>query len=41
MRRHRMDRRSSRKSFKRGASNVHRKNGLQGAGAAMRGGIRL
>lgn len=41
MRRHKMSRHSSRKSFRRGASFTHRKNLSSGSGFVMRGGIRL
>lgn len=43
MKRFKMGRRSSRRSFTRGANRVHRKNLLSssGSGYAMRGGIRL
>lgn len=42
-RRYRMSRRSSRKSFSRGAGRVHKKNMLSSSGSkyVMRGGIRL
>lgn len=40
-RRYRQNRSSSRRSFKRGANRVHRKNSLSGANFVMRGGIRL
>lgn len=39
--RHRMSRRGSRRSFRKGASQVHRLNSSTGAKFAMRGGIRL
>lgn len=41
--RKRMDRRSSRQNFRRGARNVHSKNLMSssGSGYVMRGGIRL
>lgn len=41
MRRNRMSRGRSRRSFSRGARNVHRKNLLRGGSLTMRGGIRL
>lgn len=40
MRRHKMNRRRSERSFTSGANRVHPKNSLSGAGP-MRGGIRL
>lgn len=42
-RRYRMSKRSSRKSFSRGAGRVHKKNMMSSSGAsyAQRGGIRL
>lgn len=40
--RHRMSRSGSRRSFRKGASNVHRMNSISsGAKFVMRGGIRL
>ncbi|WNK12688.1 MAG: hypothetical protein [Microvirus sp.] len=41
MRRRRMSKSSSRRSFRKGASNVHRLNSSSGSTYAMRGGIRL
>lgn len=41
MRRSRMSRRSSRRSFRKGASQVHRLNSNAGSRYAMRGGIRF
>lgn len=43
MRRHRMSKGSSRRSFRKGAANVHRMNSLSSSGSVyvMRGGIRL
>ena len=41
MRRSFMSRSGSRRSFRRGASNVHRLNSSTGSKFAMRGGIRL
>ena len=38
MKRHKIGRSASRRSFTRGAQRIHRKNGL---GSPMRGGIRL
>lgn len=40
MRRHSMNRGSSKRSFSRGADRIHRKN-IAGGSASMRGGIRL
>lgn len=42
-RRHRMGKRSSKMSFKRGASRIHKLNSLSSSGGkfVMRGGIRL
>lgn len=41
MKRHRLSRRSSKRSFSRTASRSHKKNGLSSSGPVMRGGIRL
>lgn len=43
MHRHKMSKGKSRGSFRRGASNVHRKNSMPSSGSTyvMRGGIRL
>lgn len=41
MKRYKMSKHKSKRSFSRGASRVHVKNMLQGASTAMRGGIRL
>lgn len=40
-RRHRMSRSGSRRSFRKGASRVHRLNSVSGSKFVMRGGIRL
>lgn len=41
MRRRRMSKYKSKRSFRRGASNVHSMNSSTGSSYAMRGGIRL
>lgn len=41
MRRHSMNRRSSKRSFSHGADRIHRKNMDSGSAFVMRGGIRL
>lgn len=41
MKRHRLNKRSSKRYFTAAGSKIHRKNLMQGAMTAMRGGIRL